>query len=186
MCTSDPREVIEQTVTVLDFVRRQERGAANLRYVAEGQLGEAAIPRHVRNAGEAPGVIEQLFAGLVRVDLMTFGVDAIIAEAEFVGEVVAKQVRPTCREAAIRIVLDTAEEAAAIPACAVEGAGDNAGLIFVAETEEAVILLGVFLIHANVEVVPGFASNWIRQEIETISINVRQWVQFRDRDGERV
>src|SRR5207245_11229622 len=117
-------------------MRRQERGAANLRYVAEGQWGEAAIPRHVRNAGEAPGVIEQLFAGLVRVDLMTFGVDAIIAEAEFVGEVVAKQVRPTCREAAIRIVLDTAEEAAAIPACAGGGAGGNGWRILVGEMGE--------------------------------------------------
>src|SRR2546428_13853839 len=115
--------------------------------------------------GKPPGVIEQLFAGLVRIDLMTFGVDAIIAEAEFVGEVVAKQVRPTCREAGIRIVLDTAEEASAIPACAVEGAGDNAGLIFVAETEEAVILLGVFLIPGNDEVVPRFDANWIRQVI---------------------
>src|SRR5207237_9390554 len=108
------------------------------------------------------------------------------AESDWLAEVVARQLPPPCREPARRTGLATAEEAAAIPACAVEGAGDNAGLIFVAETEEAVILLGVFLIHANVEVVPGFAANWIRQEIETISINVRQWVQFRDRDGERV
>src|SRR6059058_5971377 len=108
-------------------MRRQERGAANLRYVAEGQLGEAAIPRHVRNAGEAPGVIEQLFAGLVRIDLMTFGVDAIIAEAEFVGEVVAKQVRPTCREAAIRIVLTPLKKPPPSPPVLSKGPGITLG-----------------------------------------------------------
>ena len=67
-----------------------------------------------------------------------------------------------------------------------EGAGDNAGLIFVAETEEAIVFVSVFLIYANVEVVPGFAANWIRQEIEPISINIRQRVQFRDRNGESI
>ena len=132
-------------------------------------MGEAATAGYIRNARKWNA--EQLLTAFVKVDLTTLRVDAVVAKAEFVAQVRLEKVCPAGCEAAIRVILYASKESTAIAACAVEGAGDNAGLIFVAETEEAIVFVSVFLIYANVEVVPGFAANWIRQEIETISIN---------------
>src|SRR5713101_3708644 len=65
-----PAQIFRQAVGVLNFVRRQEGRAAYLGDIVEGQLGQAAVPWHIWNSGEAAGKIQQFFTGLVRVDLL--------------------------------------------------------------------------------------------------------------------
>ena len=159
MPAMNPGQIVEQAIAVLNLMRRQESGTADLGYVAENKLWQAAIVRDVRDAGKRNP--QELLAGLIKVDLVTLRVNAVVAQTEFVAQFWTEKMRPAGGEAAVSVVFYATEEAAAIAIRGIERTRKNAGLVFVAEAEEAIILFGVFLIDANVEVVTSFLANWI-------------------------
>ena len=134
--------------------------------------GKSAIAGHVWNSWEAAGEIQQLLTGLVRIDLLTLRIDPVVPQPELVGEIVTEQVSPTGGETAIGVVFVAAEEPAAVAAGGVKWSRNQAGLVFVAETEEAVVLLRIFLIDANVEIVSGLGAYRIRQIIESVAVYI--------------
>src|SRR5215470_15740581 len=110
MVSAYPGNVVQETVGILDLVRRKESRASDLRDVAERQLRQSAVTRHVRDSRISTRKIQQLFARFVRVDLEALRVDPVVADAEFVDQLRVEQVRPTRRHAAIRVTLITREE----------------------------------------------------------------------------
>src|ERR1700758_4807488 len=93
---------------------------------------------------------------------------------------------PTGGETAIRILLDSAEKSASIPCCTVKRPRNQAGLIFVAETEEAVVFVGVLLIETNVEVVAVLSTDGIREIVEAVPIHIGLGIELGNRQGQGI
>ena len=92
--------------------------------------------------------------------------------------------RPTRREAAIGVVFHAAEESASVPARAVKRSRDHAGLVFVTEPEEAVIVIGVLLIDADIKIVPALLPHRIGQEVEPVAVNIGAGIQLGKSSGQ--
>ena len=148
--------------------------------------GKTAVSGHVRDPGETAGEVQQLFTRFIRIDLLALRIDSVIAEPEFVSQVAAKQVRPAGGKATIGVVFHAAEKPAAIASGRVEGPGNQTRLVFIAETEEGVVLLGIFLVDANVKIVTGLAAHWIREKVKSVSVDIGGGIKFGNRQRERI
>ena len=122
-----PSHIVRHSVCVLNLVRGQKGRAANLRYIVEGQLRQAAVSGHVWNPREAAGKVQQLFTGLVCIDLLPLRVNPVVAQAELIGQIATEQMRPAGRETAVGVVFIPAEESATIAAGVIEGPGIRLG-----------------------------------------------------------
>ena len=79
---------------------------------------------------------------------------------------------PTGGETAIGVIFVAAEEPAAVAAGGVKWSRNQAGLVFVAETEKSVVPLRIFLIDANVEIIARLRPYRIRQVIESVAVYI--------------
>ena len=86
MASVHPSEVIENAVAVLNFVRRQESRTADLRDIAERQLRQTAVVRSREDSRKTTGIIQDLRATQVGIDLVALRVDAVVSQPELVDQ----------------------------------------------------------------------------------------------------
>src|SRR5215469_6781222 len=98
-------------------------------------------------------------------------IDAVIAEACFVYEGGTEGMRVAERHAAVGIVLNSVGEVSAIERV-VEGRGNEAGLVLVAETAKEVILVIDLVVDADVEVILALSPLRFGEEIVTVEVYV--------------
>src|SRR6516225_4804837 len=114
------------------------------------------------------------------------GVDTVVTKPEFIDQGRPEEVCPTGSEAAIGVVFNAAEKTSAV-AETWKRSGNRAGLVFIAEAEEAVVFLGVLLIDANVEVVAVFRAHWIREIVDGgIVENILRRIKRCQPEGQRI
>src|SRR6516225_11174173 len=162
MAAADPGQILRQRVGVLQFFGGQEGWAAERGNIGKRQLGEATdsgCKWHTR----------EIDAGIggnvgVGVELQAVRVHAVISETKLVDHLRTKDVGPAGGETAVGKILVATEEATAVGQSA-ERARDKARLIFEAEAEKRVVLVGEFLVNADVEVIARLFANGVGDEV---------------------
>ena len=112
---TNPIQVLGEDIAVLQFLRRQKGGATNGgRAVPEVNLRQTAIERTEGHSGIVDTKLRIARDVLVEVQLEAVGVDAVVAQPEFIDEVGGKHVNFAHGDAAVGIFFDPIEESAAI------------------------------------------------------------------------
>src|SRR5437868_1024216 len=93
---------------------------------------------------------------------------------------------PAQGHTAICIVFDATKKAATIAVCREERTRNVAGLIFIAESEESIVLLAELLIDANVEIVTAFRSHRVGNKVESQRIHIGERKQIGEGSGKRI
>ena len=112
-------------------------------------------------------------------------IDAVIPQAEFVYQRGIEEMRFADGHAAVRVVLVPAEKISAIQGVS-KRRRNELRLVLIAKANEGIILVGEFVVHAEVEIVPRGLLHWQGKVIEVGITRIRSRIQGRKLGGERV